>query len=182
MFDFLKAVIEKLRMDLLLAALAISIFLFKVIGFDVWWMVFSFCIAYLILIGIEHWAKHIKTNIANEKKARLRSAEQEREDAFYKEEVWKRFFALDERSLQLVKEIYLSEKDPQNPLIRYVRDYGNIAFEIERSVDFRVSEGDRRYRPLLHAEIIANASVITFDPYYLALVEHFVKTGKKERV
>ena len=145
MFDFLKAVIEKLRMDLLLAALAISILLFKVIGFDVWWMVFSFCIAYLILIGIESWIKRIKISMINEEKARHQSAEQKREDAFFKEEVWKRFFALDEHSLLLVKDIYLSEKDPQNPLIRYVRDHGKTAYEIERSVDFRVSEGDRWY-------------------------------------
>lgn len=48
MLDFLKTLAERLRMELLLAALAIAILLFKIFDFDAWWMFFAFCVAYMI--------------------------------------------------------------------------------------------------------------------------------------
>lgn len=182
MGDFFKALIEKLRVDLLLASLAVAILLFKLFGFDVWWMLFTFCIAYIVLLVAENAVKSIRHERELEKldDARIKKAKNDSDKI--NEEVWKRFYALDSKSLDMVKKIYLSESDPSNPLRRYIQDGGTLEYEIANNYNYLVPLQDCAYLPLLHAEHIAYSSVITFHPYYLKLVAHYVKTGKKERV
>lgn len=180
--DFFKALVEKLRVDLLLASLAVAILLFKVFDFDVWWMLFAFSIAYIVLLGAEKAVKAIRKKKELKKQAIARAIKEKREEEDLNEEVWKRFYALDSKTLGLVKTIYLAEKDPSNSLIRYIHDGGALAYEIDRDYNFRIPEHDRVYYPLLYAEHISNASVITFNQYYMELVAHYVDKGKKERV
>lgn len=180
--DFFKALVEKLRIVLLLASLAIAILLFKIFGFDIWWMLFTFSIAYIVLLGAEKAVKTIRQKKELKKQAIARAVKAKREQEDLNEEVWKRFYALDSKNLELVKTIFLAEKDPFNPLIRYIHDGGALAYDIDRDYNFRIPEHDRVYYHLLYAEHIANASVITFHPYYMELVAHYVDKGKKERV
>ncbi len=180
--DFFKALVEKLRIVLLLASLAIAILLFKLFGLDIWWMLFTFSIAYIVLLGAEKAVKAIYQKKELKKQAIARAVKAKRDEEDLNEEVWKRFYALDSQQLGLVKTIYLAEKDPSNPLIRYIHDNGALAYDIDRDYNFRIPEHDHVYYPLLYAEHIANASVITFHPYYMELVAHYVDKGKKERV
>ncbi len=182
MLDFLKALVEKLRVVLVLASLAIAILLFKWLAFDVWWTVFAFCVAYIALLAIEKGVNAIKKKCELKKQAIVKSAKAKQEEDDFNEEVWKRFYALDAQTLGLVKTIFLAETDPGNPLIHYLHDGGTLAYEIDRSYDFRIPASDRVYYPLLHAERLNNTSVITFQPYYYELVAHYVETGLKERV
>lgn len=181
MQDFLKVLVDKLRIDLLLASLAIAILLFKFLAFDAWWMVFTFCVTYLALVGIEYAIKRNKKKreTLRDLQEKLMKKRQREED--FNEEVWKRFYALEKQSLDCVRRIYLSEKDPDNPYVRYIRDDGAMAFSIESNYDFRIPQGGSYSYLLLRAEHIGNASVVTFLPYYHDLVAHYVETGKKER-
>ena len=180
--EFLKALVEKLRVDLLLASLAIAILLFKVFGFDAWWMVFAFCVTYIFLLGVEKRVKTVREKKGMEKQKMAQNAKSRQEAVRHNEEVWKRFYALDSQLLDLLKTIYQAETDPANPLIRYIHDGGALAYQIDDSYGFRIPGGDRVYYPLLYAEHLANTSVITFHPYYLKLVARYVETGRKERV
>lgn len=182
MFDFLKALVEKLRVDLLLASLAIAILLFKLCGFDAWWLVFVFCVSYIVLLGVEKWLNNLRKKKDSKKRAKARAAMVKQDEDDLNEEVWKRFYALDPRMLGLLKTIYLAERDPANNLIRYIHDGGALAYEVENSYDFKIPKGNMVYYPLLYAEHIANASVISFQPFFMMLVARYVETGRKERV
>ena len=174
MIDFLKALVEKLRVDLLLASLAIAILFFKLCEFDAWWMVFVLSVSYITTLGVENGFKAIMKKRESKKKAIDQAAKTRQEEEDLNEEIWKRFFALDSQSLWLLKAIFVAEKDPTNPLIRYVRDGGSLAYEIDKSYVFRIPEVDRVYYPLLYAEHLANSSVITFQSYYMKLVARYV--------
>lgn len=182
MLEFLKALVEKLRIDLLLASLAFAILLFKLCGFDAWWMIFVFCLTYIAILGIEKLLRCIRKKRESKRQNLVKAANARQEEEDLNNEVWKRFYALDSQTLGLLKKIYLAEEDPANPLIRYVHDGGALAFEIDRSYDFKIPAGNRVYCPLLYAEHLAQASVITFHPYYMKLVARFVETGRRERV
>ena len=182
MLDFLKALIDKLRVDLLLASLAIAILLYKLCGFDIWWMVFVFCVTYIVLLGMELLFKDIRKSKEVKREYIAKVVEAKQEEEYLNEEIWKRFYALDTQTLVLVKTIYFAERDPNNPLIRYIQDGGNVAYHVEQNYFFRIPKGDRVYTLLLYAEHLANTSVITFQPYFLKLVAQYVKTGKKERI
>lgn len=182
MLDFLKALVEKFRVDLLLASLAFAILLFKLYGFDAWWMIFVFCVTYIVILAVENWLKGFRKKKELKKQAIARAVKDKQEEEDFNEEIWKRFYALDDQTLGLVKTIYLAERDPVNPLIRYFHDGGALAFEIDNSYDFRIPKGNRVYYPLLYSEHLANASVITFHPYYMKLVARYVETGRRERV
>ena len=182
MIDFLKTLAERLRMELLLAALAIAILLFKIFDFDAWWMIFAFCVAYIALLGAESAIKGIANNREANKMQHARALEAKREADEHNEEVWKRFNVLDKQTLDFVRTIYLAEQDPSNNLIRYFHDGGSVSYEVDHNSAFRIPAGGRAYYLLLKAEYIGNSSVITFHPYYLKLVAHYVETGRKERV
>ena len=181
MLDFLKALIDKLRVNLLLASLAVAILLYKLCGFDIWWMVFVFCVTYIVILGIELLFKDIRKGKEVKRKHIAKVLEAKQEEAYLNEEIWKRFYALDNQTLDFVRTIYYAERDPNNPLIRYIQDGGNVAYLVEQNYIFRIPKGDRGYSLLLYAEHLTNNSVITFQPYFLKLVAQYVKTGKKER-
>ena len=182
MLDFLKAIVDRLRMDLLLASLALAILLLKLCGFDTWWMVFAFCVSYIVMLGVEKWLNNNRKKKDLRKQAIAMATRVKQKEDNMNEEVWKRFYALDPGNLELLKTIYLADMDPGNSLIRYIHDGGALAYEIDRSYDFRIPGKDRVYYPLLYSEHLASASVITFHPYYLKLVARYVETGRKERV
>lgn len=182
MLDFFKAIVEKLRVDLLLASLAIAILLLKIFGFDIWWLFFTFSSAYIVLLCVEKGVRGIRQKRELQKRAIDKARKAKKDEERLNDEVWKRFYALDATSLGVVKTIYLAEKDPSNPLIHYIHDCGALAYEIDRSYDYRILYNNNVYRPLLYAEHIANATVVTFQPYYMELVAHYVESGKKERV
>lgn len=179
---FFKAIVDKLRVDLLLASLAIAILLFKIIAFDAWWMVFVFCVSYLALVGIEFLIRRLKRNRETQRKIQGQLIQERQKEEDFNEEVWKRFYALDKQSLECVTRVYLADKDPCNPYVRFIRDGGLMAYSIERNEAFRIPKGGSYYYLLLRAEHIGNTSVISFQPYYFDLVAHYVETGKMERL
>lgn len=103
MLDFLKALVEKLRVDLLLASLALAILLFKLCGFDAWWLIFVFCVTYIVILCVENWLKGIRKKQELKKQAIAKAAIDKQEEEDLNEEVWKRFYALDTQALGLVK-------------------------------------------------------------------------------
>ena len=138
MLDFLKALVEKLRIDLLLASLAFAILLFKLFGFDVWWMIFVFCVTYITLLCIEKLLRDIREKRESKRQSLIRAAKARQEEEDLNDEVWKRFYVLDSQALGLLKNIYMAEKDPANPLIRYVHDGGVLAYEIDKNYNFKI--------------------------------------------
>lgn len=182
MIEFLKLIVDKLRLDLLLAALGLSVLFYKLLGFDVWWMIFSFCASYLVLLWLEHLVKAFKKWRSTEREIETREARQKADDEYINNQIWIRFNSLSEYDLSLVRSVFMSEKDPHNPLVRYCRNNVAIKYQIEDRSEFRVPIGDRRYCPLLHPELLGDTTVITFHPYFERLVSHFVITGRVERV
>jgi hypothetical protein len=182
MLDFLKAFVDKLRVDLLLGSLAVAILLFKLCGIDAWWMVFAFCVAYIGLLCIEHAIKVIREKKESKSRAIANTARLRQEEEDLNVKIWKRFYAMDSQALDLVKTIYLAPKDPTDSLTRYVQDGGTLAYEINENSVFWIPKGDRVYYPLLYAENLSHASVISFHPYFMKLIAHFVETGRKEKI
>ena len=182
MTDFFKILLERLRIDILLASLAVAVLLYKLMGFDAWWMVFVFCLTALSIMGVEKGIKKLSDRREFRRQEEKKRVKQQLEDDELNEQVWQHFYTLDGQSLELVKKVYYSEKDPSNPYVRYIQDGGVLAYQIDKDPVFRVYDGDRCYYPLLNAEHIGNATVVTFMPYYLDLVKRYVDSGKKERV
>ena len=185
MLEFLKLVVDRLRLWMLLFALGLSILLYKVSDFDGWWMLFAFCVSYLVLLGGESLIKSISKRRQRTREAENERAQQQAEDEFIKEQIWRRFNVLDEYNLVFVKAIYESKRDPYNPYVRYVQTGINGVYSdgyIDCRDEFKVILNDRRCCWLLRPEVIGGTTVITFHPYYLRLVSHYVETGKIERV
>lgn len=52
--NWIKAVLDKFHFVILLMTIAIAIFVYKVVGLDIEWTVFTGCIAYLLILGIRN--------------------------------------------------------------------------------------------------------------------------------
>lgn len=182
MLEFLKIIADRLRLWMLFFALGISILLFKVFDLDGWWMVFTFCVCYLVLLGGESIIKSCKHKLHIVRESEIQKAQQKTNDERIHERIWQHFNVLDEYNLTFVETIYNSKRDPNNPYVRYVQNGTYCTGYIKCRDEFKVQVDDRRYCWLLWPEEIGGSAVVTFNPYYLSLFAHYIETGRKEKV
>jgi|WetSurMetagenome_2_1015567.scaffolds.fasta_scaffold137146_2 hypothetical protein len=172
--DWLKSILDKFdKYSILWACLGCAIFAIKYPNKSKWWLVLVFCAICLLVDGVRRLRKHIvKQKIANNE-IKKEKAENERKIEKKHVEIWQIFLVLKESSMEYLVKIFKNEnKDPENIYVRFVENN-------DKSVSWNLN----KYLTFFH--IVRESSdfiTLEIDPYFYKLIEHYIKTGKKERI
>ncbi|MDH6307411.1 hypothetical protein M2451_000560 [Dysgonomonas sp. PFB1-18] len=179
--DWLKAIIEKTKLQYILISVLVTAIYFKFINTDTVVLIIVFCATYLIVNSIHHLSNRWSEN--------SRKAAVERENMQYnmskyeqhKEDVWHMFLSLNDRDLQLLTSLYRNESaDPTN---KYVRIIPNLKYHTYSMLEekLHIPKGDRSYYPCIFSQRYGESYVMRFEGNFYELVKHYCETGRKDK-
>lgn len=179
--DWLKAIIEKTKLQYILISVLVTAICFKFINTDTVILIIVFCATYLIVNSIHHLYNRWSENSHREKERQKEKQYNISKYEEHKEAVWHMFLSLNERDLQLLVSLYRSETtDPTN---EYVRIIPNLRYHIYSLLEekLHIPKGGRSYSPCIFSERYGESYVIKFDGNFYELVKHYCETGRKEK-
>lgn len=183
--ELIKEILAKLRITfIIIGCLAIAL-VAKFITTDKIWLAIVFCSVYLILLLSEWTYKSINKVLSTYKEKREGEKKKEEERKKDNEIIWQHFISLNDETMSTAVAIYKSKSpDPNNTLLRLLPLSSCPSYLIYASYDcpFDIPLGDRRYLPCIWGQQKDHNALITFNDYFFQLLDHYIKTGKKEKV
>jgi hypothetical protein len=172
-FVWLKSILEKFdKYSILWGCLGCAAFAIIFPHKSKWWLVLVFCAICLLVDGIRRLWKYILKQIDENNEIKKRRAEKEEQIENENAEIWHMFIGLGQDPMKyLVKIFNEGEKDYENIYVRIIENGESI-------MEWRLG----RFPLGIHFESLPDSITLNFDPYFYKLIEHYIKTGKKEQV
>ena len=179
--DWLKAIIEKTKLQYILISVLVTAIYLKFINTDTVVLIIVFCATYLIVNSIHHlyckWSE--KSRIEGERQKNMQYNMSKYEQ--HKESIWHMFLSLNDRDLENIMSLYRNEtKDPANEYIRIIPNHKYHIYSLLEE-KLHIPRGDRSYYPCFHTERYGENYVIKIDDTFYELVKHYSETGRKEK-
>ncbi len=97
--------------------------------------------------------------------------------------MWHLFLGLSDADMAFLKDIYfIGDRDPADKYVRFIRQDNSYYNKVYSDESFDLPLGDRTYIPCIGKDFLGNTIVVHFHSYFYNLLEHYIKTDKKDKL
>lgn len=183
--EILKLIVEKLNVLDLVISVLFSALGAKFITDDKIWLIIIFCTTFILMQFIRWISQNITIQQKNYNEKKCKTEEVNKSEQSHKEMIWRHFISLSDKDLKYAQDIYNAKQpDPKDSYLRLIPDRSEVAglFHYSNDNPFDINVGYRTYYPCIRAEFKRENIMLIFDPYFYDLLEHYLLTGRKERI
>ena len=177
--EWLKVLLEKVRIHSFIGAMVFVCLAALIFSFNMWILLLVFCVSFLLIeffIYLSH--KLNEKEIQHEKHKKV-----VRENDEILDRIWHLFLGLSDADMKFLKGIYFIEnRDPSDKYVRLIQQGDLYYSRIYTEDSFDLYLTDRSYIPCLRKDFLRKTIVVHFHFYFYDLLEHYLKTGKKEKL
>jgi predicted membrane protein len=177
--EWLKVLLEKVRIHSFIGAMAFVCLAALIFSFNMWILLFVFCVSFLLIEFFIYLCKKLEEKESQHEK--YKNVVRENDEIL--DRMWHLFWGLSDADMKFLKGIYfIEDKDPADKYVRFIRQDNSYYNKVYSDESFDLPLGDRTYIPCIGKDFLGNTIVLHFHYYFYDLLEHYLKTGKKEKL